>query len=208
MIPGVSIASSGPVRSVKLFCRVPVESIKRLALDAGSRTSQALCRVWLHDALGIVPERIEEHPIGVPVEESLADAVLLIGDRAMRTPEAGFHTVVDLASAWRELTGLPFVFALWVARPGVDLADLPMILQDCRDQGLSRAFELAEIHAPRLGLSVQSCFEYLTKALSFNLGAPELAGFKEFSQRASNLGLSPGAFDLVTGNRNHFAKSR
>ena len=57
--------------------------------------------------------------------ESTADAVLVIGDRAMRVPGDPFHDVVDLGEAWNTLTGLPFVFALWVAREGLELGDLP-----------------------------------------------------------------------------------
>ncbi len=125
ILPGFAIAARGAVRSVKLFSRVPVETIARLALDEGSRTSQALVRVWLDAAHGVRPSSIESLPLGVPPLESTADAVLLIGDRAMKVPDSAFHTVVDLGEAWVALTGLPFVFALWVARPGVDLGDLP-----------------------------------------------------------------------------------
>ena len=77
--------------------------------------------------------------MGVPVQESTADAVLVIGDRAMSVPDAPFHAVVDLAEAWNAMTGLPFVFALWVARPGVDLGDLPETLARCRAEGLAHA---------------------------------------------------------------------
>src|SRR3954470_2813699 len=87
ILPGFAIAARGPVRSVKLFARKPFGEIERLALDEGSRTSQALCRVWLDEAHGVRPAVIESLPLGVPVEESTADAVLLIGDRAMREPD-------------------------------------------------------------------------------------------------------------------------
>ncbi len=76
------------MRSVKLFSRVPIERIERLALDEGSRTSQALVRVWLDAAHGVRPSSIEPLPLGVPPLESTADAVLLIGDRAMKVPDA------------------------------------------------------------------------------------------------------------------------
>ena len=105
ILPGFAIAARGPVRSVKLFSRVPFDRIDRLALDEGSRTSQALARVWLDARMGSGPRRIEPLPMGVPAQESTADAVLLIGDRAMRVPDAPFHAVVDLAEAWNELTG-------------------------------------------------------------------------------------------------------
>ncbi len=124
ILPGFAIAARGPVRSVKLFSRVPFRRIERLALDEGSRTSQALARIWLEAAHGTRPSRIESLPMGVSALESTADAVLVIGDRAMKVPETSFHAVVDLAEAWKALTGLPFVFALWVARDGADSARL------------------------------------------------------------------------------------
>ena len=106
IIPGFAIAARGPVRSVKLFSRVPFDRIERLALDEGSRTSQVLARVWLDARHGVRPAQIEPLPLGVPVLESTADAVLVIGDRAMEVPDEPFHEVVDLAEAWQALTGL------------------------------------------------------------------------------------------------------
>src|SRR5271167_3538989 len=69
IIPGFEIAAHGPVRSVKLFSRVPWERIQRLALDAGSRTSQALARIWLDAQHGVRPAVVEELPMGVSVLE-------------------------------------------------------------------------------------------------------------------------------------------
>ena len=118
IIPGIAIAARGPVRSVKLFSRVAWDRVERLALDAGSRTSQVLARVWLDEVHGVRPPVVEELPLGVSALESTADAVLVIGDRAMRVPHEPFVEVVDLAEEWHRLTALPFVFAFWVARGG------------------------------------------------------------------------------------------
>jgi chorismate dehydratase len=197
ILPGLAIAARGPVRSVKLFSRVPFAEIRRLALDAGSRTSQALARVWLDARHGVRPEQVELLPIGVPVWESTADAVLLIGDRAMGVTEGPFHAVVDLGDAWTRWTGLPFVFALWVARAGVDLGHLPQALARSRAEGLAHAEELASTHGPRLGLDVATCFDYLTRVLSYDLGEPELAGLRLFAGKAAALGLAPEGVDLV-----------
>lgn len=197
ILPGFAIAARGAVRSVKLFCRVPFDRIHRLALDAGSRTSQVLSRVWLDAAHGVRPSRVEELPLGVPIEESTADAILLIGDRAMTVSHDGFHAVVDLAEAWHDLTALPFVFALWVARSGVDLGHLPDALARCRAAGLAHALDLAAEHGPRLGLDLKTCDDYLTKVLSYDLGEPELEGLRRFSRMASRLGLAPEGVNLV-----------
>jgi chorismate dehydratase len=197
IVPGFAIAARGPVHSVKLFSRVPVSRIDRLALDEGSRTSHALARVWLDARHGVRPRRIEPLPLGVPVLESTADAVLVIGDRAMQVPREPFHEVVDLAEAWRELTGLPFVFALWVARGGVDLGELPRALDASRSLGLARADELSRIHGPRLGLDIATCYDYLTRVLSYELGERELAGLTRFARMAARLGLAPEGVNFV-----------
>ena len=197
ILPGFAIAARGAVRSVKLFCRVPFSRIERLALDAGSRTSQALARVWLDEEHGVRPSRIEELPMGVSALESTADAVLVIGDRAMRVPHEPFREVVDLGAAWKAMTGLPFVFALWVVRRGVELGDLPDRLDRCRAEGLAHADELAAEHGPRLGLDADTCYDYLTKVLSYDLGEPEVAGLRLFAAKAAALGLAPQGVDLV-----------
>jgi chorismate dehydratase len=144
----------------------------------------------------------------VPVQESTADAVLLIGDRAMRDPDEPFHAVVDLAEAWRGLTGLPFVFALWVARDGVDLGDLPEALARCRADGLAHAGALADEHGPRLGLDRRLCVEYLTEVLSYDLGDREVAGLRLFARKASALGLAPGGVELAFYSRRHDLAAR
>lgn len=197
ILPGFAIAANGPVRSVKLFSRVPFEQVERLALDEGSRTSQVLAQVWLDAAWGVRAARVESLPMGVSPCESTADAVLLIGDRAMRFGDESFHAVVDLAEGWKALTGLPFVFALWVARPGLDLGDLPATLAHCRADGLAHAAELARKHGPQLGLDQSVCLDYLTNVLSYDLGESEVAGLRRFAHMAARLGLAPEGVDLV-----------
>ena len=208
ILPGFAIAARGPVRSVKLFSRVPLDRVDRLAMDEGSRTSRALARVWLDARHGVRPSVIETLPMGVSALESTADAVLVIGDRAMKVPDAPFHSVVDLAEAWVGLTGLPFVFALWVVRPGVDLGDLPEILDACRADGLAHADELARTYGPRLGLDFATCFEYLTRVLSYDLGELEAAGLRRFAAMAAALGLAPEGVDLVFHHRRDLAGRR
>jgi chorismate dehydratase len=207
IVPDFAIAARGAVRSVKLFSRVPIGRIERLALDEGSRTSQSLVQIWLDAAHGVRPA-VEPLPMGISPLESTADAVLVIGDRAMKVPDSEFCEVVDLGEAWVNLTGLPFVFALWVVRPGVDLADLPDALARCRAEGLAHARELAEAHGPRLGLGAATCYDYLTKVLSYDLGEPEVAGLRRFAAMAADLGLAPEGVDLVFRRRRDLATRR
>jgi chorismate dehydratase len=197
ILPGFAIAACGPVHSVKLFSRVPWERVERLALDAGSRTSQVLARVWLDARYGVRPPRVEELPLGVSALESTADEVLVIGDRTMRVPHQPFHDVVDLGEAWHMLTGLPLVFALWVTRGGVDLGSLPAALEQSRAAGLAEAASLALRHGLRLGLDFATCYDYLTRILSYDLGEREIAGLTRFAAMAARLDLGPEGVSLV-----------
>src|SRR5438105_5501192 len=83
LVPNISIAGDGPVLSVTLFSRTPWTQIRRVALDEGSRTSAALAQILLRKRYGIAPE-IVPLPLAHEAEDADADAVLLIGDRAMR----------------------------------------------------------------------------------------------------------------------------
>src|SRR4051794_9126667 len=120
IVPDLSIASRGPVLSVTLFSRLPWPQIRRVALDEGSRTSAALTQVLLRKRYGVRPELVPL-PLDRAAEDADADAVLLIGDRAMRACLPGFAHAYDLGQEWHDWTGLPFVYAVWAVRAGVDL---------------------------------------------------------------------------------------
>src|SRR5438067_9242620 len=94
VVPNIAIASRGPVLSVTLFSRVPWTSIRSVALDEGSRTSAALVQVLLRKRYGVHPE-LQPLPLDRPAETVRADAVLLIGDRAMRACLPGFAHAYD-----------------------------------------------------------------------------------------------------------------
>src|SRR4051812_48960754 len=114
IVPDISIASRGPVLSVTLFSRVPWQGIRRVALDEGSRTSAALAQAILRQRYGVRPE-VVQLPLDRAAEDADADAVLLIGDRAMRACLPGFAHAYDLGQEWADWTGLPFVYAFWAA---------------------------------------------------------------------------------------------
>ena len=117
IVRGVGIASRERVRSVILVSRGPLEAAKTVALDVASRSSAAMARILFRDLLGMKPAF---HTAAPDLDEMLAhhDAALLIGDPALKVDLTGLH-VLDLAEGWRQLTGLPFVFAVWAVRPSV-----------------------------------------------------------------------------------------
>lgn len=190
LVPGISIASHGPVLSVTLFSRVPWTAIGRVALDEGSRTSAALAQVLLRKRYGVKPE-IVPLPLDRQADNLDADAVLLIGDRAMHACLPGFAHAFDLGQEWHDWTGLPFVYAAWAVRPGVDLGPVAEALHEAKRRGCANLGPIAAREAPRLGLDAGFCRRYLTNIIRFDLGPRELAGMQHYYKLASELGLAP-----------------
>ena len=195
IVSNACIACRGPVLSVKLFSRVPVEQIRTLALDEGSRTSAALVQVLLRERYAVEPLR-EPLTIGQTLADTQADAVLLIGDRAIHSPSGRFEFVWDLGDEWCRWSGLPFVFAMWTARAGVDLQGVDVALSEARDLGVRHLESIAAAEASPLGLTTPECLNYLRDNLYFYLGRREQEGLARFHQLAGRLGLAPQGVEL------------
>jgi len=195
VVPDIAIASRGPVLSVTLFSRKPWPEIRRVALDVGSRTSAALTQILLQCRHGLQPELLPL-PLDRHAEEADADAVLLIGDRAMRACLPGFEHAFDLGAEWHDWTGLPFVYAFWAVRPGVELGEVQAALVEAKRRGLRRVGRIAQEEAPRLGLDAGFCRRYLDTVLRFDLGPRELEGLQRYYQLACELGLAPAGVKL------------
>ncbi len=196
IVSDACVATRGPVLSVKLYSRVPMGSIKTLSLDEGSRTSAALTKIMLHERFGVRPA-CRPLPLEQSIEHSDADAILLIGDRAMHTPHEHFHSVWDLGEEWTNWTGLPFVFAMWVARADSVLGDVESRLCAARDRGVVRIPEIARREAPKIGVSVEKAESYLKRNLHFRLGSAERNGLRLFHELAMKMGLAPEGIELV-----------
>jgi chorismate dehydratase len=195
IIPEIAIASRGPVLSVTLFSRVPWTGIRRVALDAGSRTSAALAQILLRKHYGLKPA-VVPLPLQDSAEQADADAVLLIGDRAMRACLPGFPHAFDLGQEWFEWTGMPFVYAFWAVREGVDLGSVDEALTEAKRRGCARAGIIAHREAPLLGLDAGFCRRYLANILCFDFGPREEAGLRLYYSLACELGLAPAGVNL------------
>jgi chorismate dehydratase len=196
IVSDACIACRGPVLSVKLFCRVPAREIRTLALDEGSRTSAALIRILLKEKFQLEP-RCEPLPMGAAWNEAQADAVLLIGDRAIHSPPGRFAEVWDVGDQWCRWTNLPFVFAMWVARAEVDVREVEFALAEARDCGVANLEHIADAEAAPLGLTTPQCLAYLRDHLHFYLGARERQGLQLFYRWASELGLAPAGVQFA-----------
>jgi len=145
---GPVIACDGPVQSVALFLREGLSNpshIQTWVSDPASRSGQMLARILLRDSFEC------SQPVEIPCDPQQdpfsieADAVLRIGDPALRAPMEHPHRVmVDLGQAWKELTGLPFVFAAWIARPGFDPELARNVLSKAASTGTATIPEISQ----------------------------------------------------------------
>jgi chorismate dehydratase len=188
IVPGLAIASCGPVASVALFTKRPVSEVRSIVMDTSSRTSVALVRVLCARLFRIDPV-IEALDPNLDAMLDRGDAALVIGDNALLWQPRGVEKI-DLGSAWTALTGLPFVWAFWVGRAGVvDRADVEALVA-ARDTGLrnsdsiARAYFADAPHHQALGT------RYLRDNIKYDLGGAERAGLERFYRYASEIGLA------------------
>jgi len=207
-IPNIAIATRGPVLSVTLFSRVPWNEITSVALDEGSRTSAALTRILLAHKHGLTP-RLEQFPIDAAADDATTDAVLLIGDRAMRACLPGFRFAYDLGEEWTNWTGLPMVYAVWAVRADAELdIETEAAFHRAKAHGLANAGAIAARDAPKLGVDPGYLRRYFTNIIHYDLGERELAGLRRYHELAVDLGLAPAGVSLHECRRPHPASSR
>jgi chorismate dehydratase len=195
IVPGMAIASRGPVASVCLFHRGPLERVRRVALDTSSRTSVALVRILLHERLGRDPHYVPMGP-GLVDMLAVADAALLIGDPAL--DDDADATRLDLGEEWLRVTGLPFVFAFWAGRAGSVTPAGVRRMQASLAHGLGAIDDVARRHALARGVPGRAAryAAYLRESIVFELGEGEQAGLREFYRRAHALSLIPAVPEL------------
>ena len=197
MVPGVAIATRGPVLTVRLFWRGEFSDVRRVALDTSSRTSAVLLRVLMRERFGMEPEFVAARP---DLQEMLAraDAALLIGDAVFGAEDTGCESL-DLGEEWVRFTGHPFVFAFWAGRPEALCPPQVDQLVQARDRGLAgvsgiaRAFSEVRKDAE---FSAEFYERYLTEHICFELGETELTGLRAFYRLAHRHGLIPAIPEL------------
>lgn len=192
IVPGVAIGSRGAVRSVRLFHRKPLTEVRTAAVDTSSHTSVALLRVLLHARPEGEPEYVPAAP-DLPGMLGEADAALLIGDAALYAGDP--CASLDLGEEWTRRTGLPFVFAFWVAPDGrLGPGDVER-LRGSLAAGLEAVEAIASSYNSD-GSRRRENEAYLRSHVSYALGEDEQQGVTEFYRRAHALGLVPRAPEL------------
>ncbi|MCE5326284.1 MAG: menaquinone biosynthesis protein [Planctomycetaceae bacterium] len=175
MIDGMGICADGAVWSVLLKCRRPLSEIRVVAADPASRSSNALAKLLLKEHFRQSVEMITD-------AGAEADADVVIGDRALCQPPAPCGDL-DLGQCWKDMTALPFVFAVWAYRAEAEnAAALAQIASAAKDMGCRNIEVLAAIRAETLHLPLERCREYLASIIRYDLGPREAQGMERFRQ--------------------------
>ena len=176
MLEGLGVAADGPVQSVLLKCNVPMERIRTVARDPASATSNALATLLLTHHFKQEVDMVDFGHVEKP------DAAVVIGDRALCSDPSPAGDI-DLAEAWHEMTGLPFVFAVWAVR-----SDFPHIevVTDIAHRACEAGFRVIESiaarYAEQLGGSLEFWVDYLDHSIHYRLNDRDLAGMTLFKR--------------------------
>lgn len=185
VLDGIAVAALGEVKSVFLAHRRPIADAREVYCDPASLTSVNLLKVLLAEQ-GLRPEFKALPDDASPV---LPDYTLLIGDRAIAFERAPHeHAIWDLGAAWYEKTRLPFVYAVWALRRGIDVGPLCRQLREARDFGLETIETLINDY-PQFDYDFRK--DYLTWHIHYYLGSDEKRGLAKFAELMERHGLGP-----------------
>ncbi len=196
LIPNISVSAYSAVKSVRLFSNVPFAEIKSVALDTSSLTSAALTRILLAEQFGIAPEFVSHPP---HLEEMLSefDAGLIIGDlNLFELPDN--VQVYDLGQGWHDLTGLPFVYAAWLARTDRVSPELIHALEAAKAWGLVHLDALAVKWATKWNLPLDRSRDYLLNVMNYDLTPEQWKGLLLYQQKCLTQGLIREILSLKT----------
>jgi chorismate dehydratase len=203
LLPDLAISCDGSVRSVMLFSRRPAEDLARrkVLVSRSSMTSVALLEMLFESVWRCAPKFVPGDAEVSDVQrfdEEDHDARLVIGDAALLLAAGAsggprYPHVYDLGTVWKEWTGLPFVFAVWVALRSTAVKAALRVhtaLIESRDWGLAHLSTLAQQASEHTGVSEARCLEYLS-GLDYRLSYPHLAGLTSFFGRLVERGRVP-----------------
>lgn len=187
---GVCIGSFGPADSVRLFSRVPFSEIGTLALDQSSLTSNHLAQILLRELYGSRPT-VEAAPPDLDAMLDSHDACILIGDKGMTADGTGLE-VMDLGEAWTRMTGLPFVWAVWIGNDALD-PFLARELNNAFQWWLEVKHDLIPKIAEDVGWPELTTATYLEQTMHYRFGDHEWAGLIRYRDLLVKHGFADGA---------------
>ncbi|MEE8129244.1 MAG: menaquinone biosynthesis protein [Vicinamibacterales bacterium] len=193
IVPCGLLGCDGPTLTVRLYSAGPVDRIAEVHCDTDSHTSVALMQILLREMHGCTP-RLTDFDTHTHASDDWPPALLLIGDKVVTDapPDTQYPHQLDLGAAWVELTGLPFVFALWLARRGAEASVIDAaatILDRQRRYNTERLDLIVERRARSRGWPADMAASYLKGNLAFELTERRRRGLELFYDKACEHGV-------------------
>ncbi len=208
ILPVGMIGSDGPTLTVRLYSQVPIQQITRVHADTDSHTSVALCRLLLAEKFGLDAKIVDydareqmptdpTEPHDAGAQSPWPEAMLLIGDKVVTSspPAVRYPHQLDLGEAWKELTGLPFVYAVWMCR--AERADDPrvraagVLLDRQRRHNATRIDAIVTRRAPEHRWPVDLARKYIGRCLRFDYDDRARQAATRFVEMCAGKGLAP-----------------
>ena len=190
LLPGIAVASRGPVDTVLLASHLPLAEVQSIALDARSRTSAALLQILFGEVFpwNVFMKTADPDPKAMLKDH---DAALIIGDPAFRLrsmfPDLQFY---DLSEQWFKQTEKTFVHAVVAVRQEIEMdQEFLVTVQEAKTEGLSRLESIAQTISKQSGIAFETCHNYLSKKIIYDLGKEELIGLQHFRDVCCEKGL-------------------
>lgn len=202
IVPVGGICSEGYTFTVRLYSQIPIEQITTVYVDNDSHTSVALLQILLGEIYHIKPKLIDYHAREHVAEgkiEQKPQAMLLIGDKVVTDSPLAveYPHQMDLGQAWNNLTGLPFMFAVWMAKEDRELGDLPKHLDQQRQKNAQHINEVSTRYAAAHGWPKDLTRKYFTEILDYKVSPRHLQAMGRFGQYAQQYGLIEEFKELV-----------
>ncbi len=188
LLPAGCIAAAGPTLVARIFAQVKADSLTVLWADNASRSAVVLVQVlWAY----LYRRRISIIPFDASRDRAPndAEAVLLVGDRVVTEPPIGFDWQFDPSAIWYEMTGLPFVFAVWATMRDSECPGLYRLLLAARQAGQRHLEQIASQYGPAYGWPVDLAVRCLSEEVQFEFGEEQREGLEEFLQLAAECEL-------------------
>lgn len=199
IVPGIGLASTGKAKHVQLFFKKDLKEIQTIAVDQNASGEDVLLKIVMREKYEQSPEYIYM-PANMDTMLGQADAALIVGDAALSYYN-DYPTRIDLNEEWLDLTGLPFVYALWMGRDMTVSKEDVKLIQTSYHLGINNLQHIAREYASEKEENWSFYFDYINHELNFSFAEHEEDGLLEFLNYAFFYGHTEYIPDL------HFFKS-
>ena len=193
LLPVSGIGCDGPTLTVRIFSDRPFGQINELAVDGDSHTSVVLAQVILQMVYKV-------RPVLTPLSTATTGPRLLIGDKVITAAPSDMPYQLDLGEAWKQLTGMPFLFAGWFVRPDGPIGHITELLERAAVHGLANREQIVQEYAPKMGWPIGTARKYVFDYLRYRVGPEQIKAVTEFYRLAAQLGLisNPQALRVIS----------